>query len=191
MKFLRLPALCPGRNLWSMVPLGLSSIALALAMFPARPATTTLWVTVRALPAGATLVASDLVSMSAVAGSPLPQGAFTTPPVGWRLLNALPSNTVVCKSSVTRRKPISAPLLSQLEVTIPVSVIPAGLAAKGAVMLLLSGTPPQVLVPRATVSSIATTPQGSFVAVTLTQMQAEVVEFAVSSGKVVVLPWMP
>ncbi|MHB1981682.1 MAG: SAF domain-containing protein, partial [Sulfobacillus sp.] len=189
--FLRQPAVQSGHKLWSMVPLGLSSVALVLALLPARTPTTTLWVTAHALPAGATLVPSDLRALSAVVGSALPVGAVTRPPIGWHLLNPLPANAVVSASALTHRKSAAAPPLSQLEVSIPVSTLPPGLGPKAAVMLLLSGTPPQVLVPRAMVSSTSTTPQGSFVAVSLSQAQAELVEFAISSGKVVVLPWIP
>ncbi len=191
MGFFRLPALQSGHKLWSMVPLGLSSVALVLALLPARTPTTTVWVTARALPAGATLVSSDLRALSAVVGSALPPGAVRRSPVGWHLRNALPANAIVCAGALTHGRAPAAPPLSQLEVSIPVTTLPPDLGPKAAVMLLLSGTPPQVLVPRAMVSSTSTTPQGSFVAVSLSQAQAELVEFAVSSGKVVVLPWIP
>jgi hypothetical protein len=174
-----------------MTALGLSCLALALAIFPVRPASVTLWLTSRPLPAGARVVSSDLTPVLVLAGSTLPQGALSYAPVGWHLVRALPSHAVICADSVTRLPLPQAPLPTQLVVTIPVPVVPAGLAAKGAVMLLLNSTPPQVLVPRATVSSVSSTAQGSFVAVGLSEAQAEVVEFAVSSGKVVVLPWLP
>ncbi len=175
----------------SLLPVILSAAALLVALFPPGPPSgRTVWMAARPLPAGTLLEARDLLPLELAAGAAVPGGTFPAPPVGWRLIAAAAPGTVISPRAVTRHMPKPQPPPSSLLVTIPLPIIPPGLGAHGAVMLLLAGPPsPQVLVARAPVAAVLTTAQGSFVSVSLPLGAAELVEYALAGGKVVVLPW--
>lgn len=186
-------ALFSWRPSLSIVPLVLSGLALALALLPPGPRPrTTVWITSQALAAGTILTAHNLLPLQLAAGAGMSAAVFTHPPIGWHLTAAAPAYTVVSTSTVNRQPAEPAATPSLLVVTIPVVMIPPGLAAHGSVMVLMTGaSPPEVLVARAPVVAAVTTSQGSFVSVSLSVPAAQLVEYALAAEKVVVLPWQP